>query len=333
MESMLQAAKVKRWKIRHLYHWLSLGIYDDELLREVGWQLCARCEVIIGIWRAGHGAVPCPNCAHEVPRLRPYNANMPNGYRARTGIECPSCTTPVSWADCRIALRGRPRCLDCGDLLTSDAQAGLGCARCETRLSWKRYRDLLRSRLLLPCPACGHRLRKSDVKAGRVSYEPTVDRSIRAEVLELLEVAIEVPHSNNRTDRSCPECGKKGKKADGRFRCRCGYDVKWSSYKNRRRSVPEMLSCKECGHEFDWQSWARANQANVIYTGNPAPAAEFMVRWPRCKSSASKMAAIDQLIHGVHVRGALAHYFIEGHEADVVGLLNELADGSHVVTY
>ena len=37
------------------------------------------------------------------------------------------------------------------------------------------------------------------------------------------------------------------------------------------------------------------------------------------------MMAIDQLIHGVHVRGALAHHFIRGKEADVVGLLNELA--------
>jgi len=87
---------------------------------------------------------------------------------------------------------------------------------------------------------------------------------------------------------------------------------------------PKSSPVPACGHTFSWQEWSREHNANRVYTGNPAPAAEFAVRWPRCSAAKARMIAIDQLIHGVHVGGALAHFFIEGHEADVVGMLNKL---------
>jgi len=170
----------------------------------------------------------------------------------------------------------------------------------------------------------------SEVKAGNVTFKPTGDPSIHSEVRELLAVP-DFGHSRARSGRMCPECGNQGVKKDGRFQCRkCGYDVKWRSYKDRLRTSPERLHCEACGHDFDWKSWARSHGVLNVYTGNPAPAAEFLVRWPRCRTPEAQMTAIDQLIHGVHVRGALAHHFIQGSEADVVGLLNELAvQGSH----
>lgn len=324
---MDQVPKVRRWRIQRLYDWLALGIYDEELLLEVGWQLYARCETVLTVWRASHSAVPCPECEHHVPRLRPYRAGPPNGYRPRRGIACPSCKTPVSWADCRIALRGRPQCFDCGQLLQSDSRTGLTCQPCGKLTTWKKYRESLRTRVRLPCPACGHRLRMAEVKAGRLRFVPAGDQSIRAKATELLVVP-DFGNHGNRSARTCPECGKPGKKVGARFRCSgCDYDVKWTSYKNRLRTSPEILCCGECGHEFSWQAWSKQNGVLDVYTGNPGPAAEFLVRWPRAQTPEAMMTAIDQLIHGVHVRGALAHHFIGGHEADVVGLLNGLAAG------
>ena len=324
---MNHVPKVKGWKIRRLYEWLALGIFDEELLLDIGWQLYARCEIVVAIWHAGHGAVPCPECQHPVPRKRPYRPGPPSGYTPRRGIACPSCRTPMSWADCRIALRGRPLCLDCGQVLLSDSRSGLRCTACRTQTSWKKYRNALRTRVRLPCPTCGHRLRMAKVKAGRLHFTPPGDPGIRAEVAKLLAVP-DYGSQRERSARTCPECGKRGQKDGKRFTCnRCGYDVKWSSYKSRLRNTPELLLCEQCGFEFDWQSWARSNRVLEVYTGNPAPAAEFIIRWPRAQTPEAQMVAIDQLIHGVHVRGALAHHFVDGHEADVVGLLNQLALG------
>ena len=40
------APRVKPIKIRRLYRYARLGIYDDLLLHDVGWELYARCTAI-----------------------------------------------------------------------------------------------------------------------------------------------------------------------------------------------------------------------------------------------------------------------------------------------
>ncbi|HUT33282.1 MAG TPA: hypothetical protein VNE39_07380, partial [Planctomycetota bacterium] len=54
--------------IRRLYETDAKGIYDDELIDEVGYALFARCESFITANRAVAGEPPCPLCGQTVPR-------------------------------------------------------------------------------------------------------------------------------------------------------------------------------------------------------------------------------------------------------------------------
>ncbi len=60
------AHRVRQSLIRRLYETDALGIYDDELLDEVGWRLVARCESFITAVEAARGRVKCPTCGQTV---------------------------------------------------------------------------------------------------------------------------------------------------------------------------------------------------------------------------------------------------------------------------
>ena len=62
------APRVKQRKIRQLYEHDANGIYDDELIDDVGYSLLARCESFItasGVWA---GTIFCPECTREFQR-------------------------------------------------------------------------------------------------------------------------------------------------------------------------------------------------------------------------------------------------------------------------
>lgn len=63
------APRVSKLKIRQLYETDARGIYDRELIDEVGYGLLARCESFITACRAASGEAACPRCgaivAHE----------------------------------------------------------------------------------------------------------------------------------------------------------------------------------------------------------------------------------------------------------------------------
>ena len=60
------APRLPQSLIRRLYETDALGIYDDELLDEVGWGLLARCESFITAVEAARGRVKCPACGQIV---------------------------------------------------------------------------------------------------------------------------------------------------------------------------------------------------------------------------------------------------------------------------
>ena len=62
------APRVAQSKIRKLYETDAMGIYDEELIDEVGYTLLARCEAFITANQARAGELPCPQCAQPVRR-------------------------------------------------------------------------------------------------------------------------------------------------------------------------------------------------------------------------------------------------------------------------
>jgi hypothetical protein len=61
------APRVKQHKIRRLYESDALGIYNDELIEEVGYSLLARCQSFLQANQATSGRALCPVCDNVVP--------------------------------------------------------------------------------------------------------------------------------------------------------------------------------------------------------------------------------------------------------------------------
>lgn len=78
------APRVAQSKIRQLYETDAMGIYDQDLIDEVGYSLLARCESFITANRARAGELPCPECGQTVRREEMLN--------------CP-CGWALPWAD------------------------------------------------------------------------------------------------------------------------------------------------------------------------------------------------------------------------------------------
>ena len=81
------APRVRQSLIRRLYETDTLGIYDDELLDEVGWALLARCETFITAVEAFHGRAKCPACGQIV---------LHNSGKDEV-LHCAACGWEVAW--------------------------------------------------------------------------------------------------------------------------------------------------------------------------------------------------------------------------------------------
>ena len=62
------APRVPKWKIRRLYQNDANGIYDEELIDDVGYALFSRCKSFMTANEATQGKVLCPRCAAIVLR-------------------------------------------------------------------------------------------------------------------------------------------------------------------------------------------------------------------------------------------------------------------------
>jgi ribosomal protein L37AE/L43A len=60
------APRVPQQKIRQLYLNDAKGIYDDELIDDVGYALLARCESFLAANDVAHGRVLCPVCSTTI---------------------------------------------------------------------------------------------------------------------------------------------------------------------------------------------------------------------------------------------------------------------------
>ena len=60
------APRVPKVKIRRLYETDARGIYDDELIDEVGYSLLARCQAFLDAEEARAGRIKCPVCGEVV---------------------------------------------------------------------------------------------------------------------------------------------------------------------------------------------------------------------------------------------------------------------------
>jgi ribosomal protein S27AE len=83
------APRVKKEKIRRLYELDAKGIYDSELLNDVGYALLARCDSFITACRAREGTLPCPQCGTTVNHNHDREANM----------VCGKCGWSVTWGE------------------------------------------------------------------------------------------------------------------------------------------------------------------------------------------------------------------------------------------
>ncbi|MBN1582809.1 MAG: hypothetical protein JXA89_19005 [Anaerolineae bacterium] len=78
------APRITKHEIRRLYESDAQGIYDLDLINEVGYGLLARCESFITANRARAGEVPCPECGQIVRREE---------------MLCCPCGWTLPWAD------------------------------------------------------------------------------------------------------------------------------------------------------------------------------------------------------------------------------------------
>ena len=146
------APRVKPIKIRQLYRYARLGIYDDLLLHDVGWELYARCRdiaTVADVYRDGR--VPCPKCSTKIQRRIDPLFSTGEGRTHENWFRCTHCGERLLWRDCRQALRDAARCFDCRAVLQKEV-----VLRCTCGKTWSQeaYKQSMRTRVLLPCPHC-----------------------------------------------------------------------------------------------------------------------------------------------------------------------------------
>ena len=294
------APRVKPIKIRRLYRYAWLGIYDDLLLHDVGWELYARCTdiaTVADVYREGR--VPCPKCNTKIKRRIDPLFSTGEGGTHENWFHCPHCAKRLLWRDCRQALRDTPRCFECRAVLQETDK--LECA-CGKTWSQEAYKQSVRTRVLLPCPHCLNLVRKPD--------RPPRNQTVRAR--------------KPSPTLHCPKCQAVALHQHGNIECTvCGYKRRWRDYRKSLKKKDEKLECSSCGHTFRWQTWRKS--ARPLRTGNPIPAREFVKKWLKCRTPQQRMIQIDMLLQTLHGRGPLAPLFIDSGEHNIRQMLDDLA--------
>ena len=295
------ASRVKPIKIRRLYRYARLGIYDDLLLHDVGWELYARCAdiaTVADVYREGR--VPCPKCSTKITRqIDPLFSTGEGGTREHW-FRCTHCNGRLLWRDCRQSLRDTPWCFACRAVLQKTDKL-LTCT-CGKTWSQEAYNQSVRTRVRLPCPHCLNLVRQP-------TPPPTVQttRNRRSE-----------------PDLQCPKCQAVALHQHGNIECTaCGYKRRWRDYRKSLKKKDEKLECPNCEYTFRWQAWRKS--AHPLRTGNPRPAREFVKKWLRCHTPQQRMIQIDTLLQTLHGRGPLAPLFIDSGEHNIRQMLDDLA--------
>ncbi len=294
------APRVNPIKIRRLYRYARFGIYDDEILQIVGWELFARCQDIVTVADVfREGRVPCPHCKTKLNRrIEPLFSRGAGGTHVNW-FYCQHCSKRLIWQDCRHFLREMPRCFDCHLRLKGTDELKCTCGK-----KWKfnAYRLSVRNRVRLPCPNCLHLVRKPENPIARHTNQKPASRP----------------------ELQCPKCKSDAHHEKGYIRCpTCRYERRWRDYRKGLKKRDEKLQCTSCHYAFRWQAWRKS--ARSLRTGNPNPAREFAESWPKCITPQARMMRIDTLLQALHGRGALAPLFIDGKEQSIRKMLDDFA--------
>jgi hypothetical protein len=76
-------------KIQKLYDLDALGIYDEELIDEIGYALLSRCQSFIQAVQATQGLATCPVCKHQVE----------HNFKNSEVLTCENCGWQATWKD------------------------------------------------------------------------------------------------------------------------------------------------------------------------------------------------------------------------------------------
>jgi len=81
------APRVRQRDIQRLYETDAKGIYDDELIDEVGWALYARCQSFVVAVEASQGRARCPRCGQMIAHQ----------HDKELLLRCPGCGWQTTW--------------------------------------------------------------------------------------------------------------------------------------------------------------------------------------------------------------------------------------------
>jgi hypothetical protein len=87
--------RVPKGKLKRLYERLGQGLWDEELIDDVGITLYLRCRDIVAIHRAqAEGEVTCPRC-----RRLGADTVFPRGRGGEAPMQCPVCGWAMTWLE------------------------------------------------------------------------------------------------------------------------------------------------------------------------------------------------------------------------------------------
>ena len=93
--------RVPKWKLRRMYQLEVQGIYDDDLIDDVGWTLMLRCRDILTIHEALAGKVKCPRCATSG-----QTTIIVRQSHARDEVmHCPVCGWNLTWREYHLTFK------------------------------------------------------------------------------------------------------------------------------------------------------------------------------------------------------------------------------------
>jgi DNA-directed RNA polymerase subunit RPC12/RpoP len=99
-EDIQWGRRVPKDKIQRLYSSDAAGIYDAELIDDVGTTLWVRCRSILEIHEAKRGRVRCPRCARRsVDTFIARRGRRTGGDPRDEELVCPVCGWRITWGD------------------------------------------------------------------------------------------------------------------------------------------------------------------------------------------------------------------------------------------
>lgn len=150
--------RLRQSDLRKLYQAFRRGLYDEDMIREVGWGLFTIAEHMLMMSKTVRlGEVPCLRCGQIVQRKR-LKFTLP-----KPTFPCSSCQAKITWPECLWVYTDSPHCLHClRPVMREYTHDRLTCSSCNRTWSWQSYKQALHRRKELPCPKCRKMVRQPE---------------------------------------------------------------------------------------------------------------------------------------------------------------------------